>query len=146
MKRILWLVLVVLFLTAGNLYAHCGKCGVGDEAVENAAAQVDEKVAKLTEDLGLDDEQKARLKVIIQEKMDKKQQIMADKHKAMDALHEDFQAKLKEVLTAEQFKKWEAIKADKAGMESKCPMCKEGKMCAMCLLKKKGMGESLDHK
>jgi len=146
MKRVLWMVLAVLFLTAGNLYAHCGKCGVGDAVAENAAAEVDEKVAKLTKDLGLDDAQQVKLKVIIQEKVDKKHQIMDDKHKAMDAVHQDFQAKLKDVLTAEQLTKWEAIKADRGAMEDHCPMCKKGKMCEMCLLKQKGKGEGSDYK
>jgi hypothetical protein len=154
MKRVLGMVLAVLFLTAGNLYAHCGTCGIGEPSAKSSEAMAGEKSDKLAVDLGLNDEQKAKVKAIIQEKLDKKQQLMDDKHKAMDALHEEHKAKLKEVLTEEQMKKWEEMKSSKDGMgdmKEKCPMCKDGKMCEMCKLKKqnkgyiKGEGHAHDH-
>ncbi len=93
----------------------------------DASAMATEKADKWAKDLKLDDEQKGKLQAAIQQKLEKKQQIMDEKHKAMDALHEEFKTNLSGFLSADQLKQWEEMK-DK----SHCPMCKDGKMCDMC--------------
>ncbi|MCR4337058.1 MAG: hypothetical protein NUV91_04545 [Candidatus Omnitrophica bacterium] len=138
MKKITAIILFSLFLTTAA-QANCGKCGVGDKHPEaNKDQMVSEKVAKMTAEFNLTDEQKAQVQNLIQEKMTKKEAIMEEKHKAMQALHEDFHAKLKGVLTEEQIKKWESMKEE-------CPECeKEGKMCKVCAAKK-GKGHDHEH-
>lgn len=135
MQKIMWMVMAVLFLAIGSAQAHCGKCGVGEaapaqmkDAKDSSAAKVD----KLAKDLKLSDEQKVKVEALVKEKLEKKQKIMADKESAMDALHEDFKAKLKSALSEEQYKSWEAG-LDKSGeMKGHCPYCKHGKLCPMC--------------
>lgn len=134
MRKIIGIMLAGLFLVAGNASAHCGKCGIGDAAQgEDMSAMVDERVSKMSKDLELNDEQKGKVAAIMNEKMEKKHALMEEHHKAMDALHEDFQTKLKGVLTEEQMKKWDEKKGD-----GHCPMCKDGKMCDKCKAMKKG--------
>lgn len=139
MKKSLGILLVVLFLTAGNALAHCGKCGMGDDSGMDMKAMAEEKVGKMAKDLSLNDEQKSRVAAIVKEKMEKKHAIMNEKHKAMDDLHEEYKGKLKEVLNEEQLKKWEK---KKYGVEGKCPMCIDGKMCKKCKIKKDREGKS----
>ncbi len=140
MSKVCLSMLVGLFLMTANAQAHCGKCGVGDATHEGAGEMtkgegcpiVGGKLEKLTKELSLTDEQKPQVEAILKEKMEKKQQIMDDKHKAMDALHADFETKLKGVLTEEQAQKWSAHKDSMAEHHGKCPDCKDGKMCEKC--------------
>ena len=122
MKGMITLFFAGMLLIAGNAQAHCGKCGVGDAPKADKGDMIQEKTDKLAHELSLSDEQKVKVPAIITDKMAKKQQIMDEKHKAMDALHEEFQTKLKDVLNKEQMGKWEAMKQNKEGMEGKCPM------------------------
>ncbi len=127
MKKYLMLVVVGVVLSASNgAFAHCGSCGVGD-AVHAEADKAAMKSDKMGEDLGLSDEQKAQVKAAMEEKM-------ALKQAAVDAYH----AKLKTILNEEQLKKYNAMH------EGGCPMCKDGKMCEMCKLKKNGMDKGID--
>ena len=136
MKKILGATLIGLFLAVGMAQAHCGKCGVGEAAKPDMKAMGDAKLEMMKKELVLTDEQAAQVKEIIKIKMEKKEKIMDEKHKAMEALHEDFKVQLKGVLNEAQLKKWEEVKDN-------CPMCKDGKMCEMCM--KKGKGEKTDH-
>lgn len=136
MNKVLAIVITALLLTSGNAQAHCGKCGVGDAPKSDIDTMLNEKTEMLTKKLNLTDDQKAKVQAILKEKMAKKQEIMDQKHNAMDALHEEFKAKLGAILTEEQMKNWEEMKKDSDGMMGKCPMCKDGKMCEVCKLKK----------
>lgn len=136
MKRILGIMLVGLFLAVGTAQAHCGKCGIGESAKPDMKAMAEAKLDMMKKELTLTDVQAAQIKEIMKAKMEKKEKIMDEKHKAMEALHEDFKAQLKGVLNEAQLKKWEEVK-------DKCPMCKDGKMCEMCMKKAKG---DHDHK
>lgn len=49
----------------------------------------------------------------MQEKMDKKKAVHEETEKKMDAIREDFQAKLKTVLTPEQLEKYNSMKDKK---------------------------------
>lgn len=135
MSKVILGLLISLFLMSANAQAHCGKCGIGDSPKEDMSSMVSSKVEKLTKELSLTDEQKGTVEGLIKEKMEKRHQIMEEKHKAMDALHEDFETKVNGVLTAEQKTKWETLKKDDHGAMG-CPDCKDGKMCKKCMLKK----------
>lgn len=134
MKKVLGLLLAGMFFAALNAQAHCGKCGMEDGAhKDDKGAMVSAKVDKLAKELSLTDEQKGKVEGIIKEKMEKKQQLMEEHHKSMDALQEDFKAKLGGVLSAEQMAKWEDMKKDHG---KDCPDCKDGKICKTCKMKK----------
>ena len=74
-------------------------------------------MAKMAEELKLTDDQKAKLKEARQEQMEKMRAIRSDdsltqeqKREKTRALREDFNKKVKEILTAEQFEKWEKMR------------------------------------
>ncbi|MCB9771904.1 MAG: hypothetical protein H6754_05085 [Candidatus Omnitrophica bacterium] len=137
MKKIIGLIVAGLLISSSQVFAHCGKCGVGDAHPESdVSAMVTKKSDMLAKELKLSDEQKTKVQAILKEKMDKKAKIMDEKHAAMTSLHEEFKAKLGTVLTPEQMKNWEAMMDKSSEKGVKCPMCKDGKMCKMCQLKK----------
>lgn len=143
MNKVFAIMFASLLLVTGTAQAHCGKCGVGDTDAPKADfdAMAKEKAEKLTQELKLTDEQKTQVQAIVKDKLAKKQALMDEKHKAMDALHEEFKTKLGAVLNPEQMKSWETMKSDPDNMKEKCPMCKDGKMCEMCAMKKGKNGD-----
>jgi hypothetical protein len=141
MNKIFAILLTSMFLIVGNAQANCGKCGIGDAPKADVNAMITEKVEMLTKELKLNDEQKMKVEALINEKMAKKQEMREQKLKAMEALHEEFKTKLSSILTAEQMTSWETMMKNPESMMAKCPMCKDGKMCEMCLLKKKKMAQ-----
>lgn len=121
MKKLVILTVLLAFAGVTPVFAHCGKCGVGDKKVMDA----DAKVQKLTKKLGLSQEQADKLKPVIQEKLDKKKALHEKKKADMQAIHDDFKAKLKGILTPEQLQKYETMKSEK--MEDKGSMMHEHK-------------------
>ena len=92
------------------------------EKMKNATPEekVEMRTNKMSEKLGLDENQKKKVKEIFatqqKENMAAKEEIKAEREKAraemkatMKKQHEVLKAKLKPVLTEEQFKKWEAM-------------------------------------
>jgi periplasmic protein CpxP/Spy len=136
MKRVIGMVLVGLFIAVGSAQAQCGKCGMGDEAKVERQDMVGEKLNQMSKDLKLSAEQRVQVESILKEKMEKKHQIMEQHKAAMEALHGEFKAKLKSVLSEEQMTKWEAQKDKMGDMKGKCPHCKKGEMCEKCKSKK----------
>jgi Spy/CpxP family protein refolding chaperone len=70
-----------------------------------------EQIAK---DLGLSDDQKAKVKAVLEEQQKKMQELRAntglsqeDKRAKMKEMRENFVEKMKEILTPEQFEKWQ---------------------------------------
>ncbi len=127
MKRnLLILTTLGISLSLGSMvYAHCGKCGVGDD---NHAEKKMDKMDKMSDGLNLTPEQTAQIDAIKKEK-----------HEKIDALHEETKAKIKALLNDEQKAKFDAMHqpGDEHGM--KCgPECKDG--CTKeCKMKKKKM-------
>ena len=146
MKKFLALVIAGLLTSSTYAFAHCGTCGVGEPHGKDTAPNVSDKVDMMAKELKLTDEQKDKVKSILNEKMDKKEKIMDDKSKAMDALHDEFKTKLGSVLTPEQMKNWEDMKKKADDHEGKCPLCKEGKMCEECMKAKGQKDKEHDHK
>ena len=99
------------------------------EKIKNATPEekVEMRTEKLSEKLGLDENQKKKVKEILiaqqnenkavrEEIKAEREKIKAEREKAraemkanMKKQHEELKAKLKPVLTEEQFKKWEAM-------------------------------------
>lgn len=92
------------------------------EKMKNATPEerVELRTEKLSEKLGLDETQKKKVKEIlaaqqqenkaaIEEMKAEREKALAEKKAMMKKQHEVLKAKLKPVLTEEQFKKWEAM-------------------------------------
>lgn len=109
MKKLIILTVLLAFAGVTPVFAHCGKCGVGDD---KKVMDVDAKVEKLTKKLGLSEDQANKLRPVLQEKMDKKKALKEKKMADMQAIHDDYQAKLKGILTPEQLTKYEAMKKE----------------------------------
>lgn len=114
------LVFVITLLVAVGVQAQDRK-----EKIKNATPEerVEKRTEKISEKLGLDETQKKKVKEIFeaQEKENKaeREAMKAEREKARAAMkesmkkqHEELKAKLKPVLTAEQFKKWEALQKE----------------------------------
>ena len=102
------------------------------EKMKNATPEerVEMRTAKLSEKLGLDENQKKKVKEIFaaeqkenkvareemkaeREKMKaEREKAIAEKKAIMKKQHEELKAKLKPILTEEQFKKWEAMQKE----------------------------------
>lgn len=74
---------------------------------------VDERVTRLTEQLTLTDEQKPKVKALLEDQAKKQAEFrdlpQEDRRAKMQAAREEMTKKMKEILTAEQFKKYEAL-------------------------------------
>jgi protein CpxP len=92
------------------------------EKMKNATPEerVELRTEKLSEKLGLDENQKKKVKEIFaaQQKENKglreemkaeREKALAEKKAIVKKQHEELKAKLKPILTEEQFKKWEAM-------------------------------------
>ena len=145
MNKMIWMVLIGLFVCTGSVQANCGKCVMVDVPKADEQGMIKEHLDKMSSTLALTPEQKVQLEAIMKEKMAAKRQIMEHKEAAMKALQEQFKTKLKGVLTEEQMKKWEAKKEGQCDMKGKCPDCKKGKKCPKCQLKKASSGHGHEH-
>ena len=92
------------------------------EKLKNATPEerVEMRTDKMSEKLGLDENQKKKVKevfaaqqkenaVVREEMKAKREKALAEKKAIMKKQHEELKAKLKPILTEEQFKKWEAM-------------------------------------
>ena len=102
------------------------------EKMKNATPEerVEMRTAKLSEKLGLDENQKKKVKeifasqqkenMVVREEMKaerekmkaEREKAIAEKKAIMKKQHEELKAKLKPILTEEQFKKWEAMQKE----------------------------------
>ena len=95
------------------------------ERIKDATPEerVEMRTEKLSEKLGLDENQKAKVKEVLlsQQKENKevREEMKADREKAraemkatMKKQHEELKAKLKPILTEDQYKKWEAMQKE----------------------------------
>lgn len=82
-----------------------GKQGKGGTSVER-------QLERMTKSLELTDAQKPKVKALLEDISKKREELrsntnQSERREKMRALMEDEQKKLKEILTADQFKKWE---------------------------------------
>lgn len=118
-KRIL--IRVALSLVIGILGFQ--QLGSAAEKAETPMPQTEQRISairdrlkEIAEKLGLSDEQKERIKPILRSEMEKMRQLRRDdalsrteKLKKFQSLHEEITPKLKSILTAEQFEKWQKL-------------------------------------
>ena len=121
--------------SASFVSAHCGHYGIGDEKSAPAKmGNVDDKVNHLAKSLGLSDAQKSQVKPVIEEFWTKKEAMMKQHKEQMEAIHKEKADKLSAILTPEQKKKWDAMKAEdmKKGGKDKGKGKNKGKACEHC--------------
>jgi periplasmic protein CpxP/Spy len=89
---------------------------------------VEQQMERMTEALTLTDEQKPKVKAVLEESTKKRQAIMSDSsiersqmREKMQPIMEEQNKKMKEILTADQFKKYEDMRqnAKKGGKKKK---------------------------
>jgi protein CpxP len=118
---------LVAILAAGSLLALSPALRAQEEKKDEKAAvakaekrggqrpSVQERLDRMTEQLKLTDEQKPKVKAILEEqdkKMEELRQVAPEERREKGrALREETAKKMKEVLTAEQFTKWEEMRA-----------------------------------
>ena len=115
------LVFVMTLLVAFGVSAQDRK-----EKIKNVTPEerVEMRTKKLSEKLSLDENQKKKVKEIlvaqqneskaVREKIKaEREKVRAEMKEALKKQHEELKAKLKTVLTDEQFKKWEAMQNEK---------------------------------
>ena len=77
---------------------------------------VRERITKLAADLNLTNEQKARLRDHLQNQLEKRQALRnatpPERRQLARALRDELDAKMKEVLTGEQYQKWQTRRTD----------------------------------
>jgi len=70
MKKTAFLLTATVLLSTTLAMAHCGMCGLGKSG-EISDNWVEKKVANMTENLGLSEDQAAQVKALMTEKMEK---------------------------------------------------------------------------
>ena len=78
---------------------------------------VDQQMERMNEELKLTDEQKPKVKTVLENSQKKRQELFADssvtgddRRTKMQSIMEEQNKKLKEILTAEQYTKWEEMR------------------------------------
>jgi periplasmic protein CpxP/Spy len=101
---------MVMFTSSAMAQAQQGRGQRGPEA----------QLERLTTELKLDDKQKARAKTVLEEQIKQMQalredsgQSPEDRRAKMQSIRQEGNKKMKEILTAEQFKKYEELQAQR---------------------------------
>jgi Spy/CpxP family protein refolding chaperone len=96
-------------------------------AAGDRADALRERMKEVSKELGLTEQQKEKLKPILQAEMEKLKALRDDtslsrraKFKALRAIQSEYKPQVKAVLTPEQYKKWEKMRAERrAGRRGK---------------------------
>jgi|SRR6266446_5068157 Spy/CpxP family protein refolding chaperone len=98
-------------LVAGSSIANAQDAKEGKGKGKRGFPSLQERLDRMTEKLKLTDEQKPKVEAVLKE-TDKKRQALApeDRRTKGRELMEEQDKKLKEVLTAEQYEKWEKMR------------------------------------
>ncbi len=128
MKKFIFVLVALVMLTTAPAFAHCGKCGIGDEKGHEKGGMkgemtdaskgemADKRIKKLTKQLDLSPEQAKQVEALMDTKMEKKKAIHEEVEKKMEAIREEYKAGLKSILTPEQLVKYESLKDEKGNM------------------------------
>ncbi|HCV42425.1 MAG TPA: hypothetical protein DGH68_03005 [Bacteroidetes bacterium] len=110
-----------LFIALAIVFGLCLQSAVAQTATpqpdkEKMKAEVAEKakaeLAKIAEELKLTPDQKAQMKTIITERMEKTQAVYKEVEPKLQAIKDDARGKMRAVLTPEQQTKWDKMKAE----------------------------------
>ena len=107
-------IVAISLVASGSLSsAQEAKDGKGKRAMPT----VQERLDRMTEELKLTDEQKPKVKAVLEASDKKRQELFADssvpreqRREKMQALMEEQNKKLKEILKPEQYEKWEKMR------------------------------------
>ncbi len=104
---------VAAFVIGGLLV--CSSAGWAQDNKEKsgkrAMPSVQERLDRMTEELKLTDDQKPKVKAVLEETDKKRQEVPREERRdKMPAIMEEQNKKLKEILTADQFTKWEKLR------------------------------------
>src|SRR5437016_2494938 len=111
---------VIAVLALGGLVASSNLAGAQDEKPggrKGRAPSVEQRMERMTEELKLTDEQKPKVKAVLEDTQKKRQELFSDSNVPREERRDKMQAimdketkKLKEILTEEQFTKWEKMR------------------------------------
>ena len=108
------LVVAVLALCSGPANAQDAEKGKGKRG-----PSVEQQMTRLTEALSLTEEQKPKVKAVLEESQKKRQEIFADsslsredRMEKLRPIQQDQDKKFKEILTADQYDKYEKMRAE----------------------------------
>ena len=84
---------------------------------KRGAPSVEQQMERINENLKLTDEQKPKVKAVLEDSQKKRQELMADssvtgedRRTKMQSIMEEQNKKFKEILTADQFTKWQEMR------------------------------------
>lgn len=107
-RKIVTVLVGMMLVTGGTAYAHCGACGVGDEAEAKEMKMDKKKMAKHMDKwhhkLGLSEDQAAKMDAAKKTKMDK-----------IAAAEKEYMTTLKSILNEEQMSKYQKMMGDHHG-------------------------------
>ena len=109
---------LVAALALGGLVACSTLANAQDNAPKKKRGMsIEQQMERLTETLTLTDEQKPKVKAVLEKSSKKRQEIMSDStidrsqmREKMQPITEEQNKKMKEILTAEQFKKYQDMR------------------------------------
>jgi len=108
MKKVIYLAIAVFLLS--TIPAMVYACpGMDSMSIEE---KTEKKMVKLTDKLGLTEEQAAQIKVLVTEKLTKKKAIWDAKIAEIKVVKEEYSAKIQAVLTDEQKTKYDEMKKE----------------------------------
>jgi Spy/CpxP family protein refolding chaperone len=96
-----------------------GQEGAGKRPAGAHGPNAEERMKVMSEKLGLDEKQKEQLKPVMQAQQDKMREIFSDANLAREqkaekfkAVRDEFDAKIKTILTPEQVEKWQKMREE----------------------------------
>jgi Spy/CpxP family protein refolding chaperone len=118
MRTILTAVLLCSALSLSPV-ARAAEKPAGDKAGGDRAAKMRERMQEMTEKLGLNESQKEKFRGVWQERMEKSKEIFGDsnlsqeqKMEKMKAIRDEYEPKIKAILTPEQAEKWQKMQEE----------------------------------
>ena len=108
---------IVTGLVLGSLLALSNICMAQDEKGERKKGpSVQMRLDRMTEELKLTDEQKPKVKAVLEETQKKMQELRdvprEERRDKLTAIRENEDKKLKEILTSDQYSKWEKMREE----------------------------------
>ena len=120
MKKTTLLLITVFLLATTPAFAHCGTCGIGEGKGSKGSGSEDwvqKKTEKMTEKLGLSEEQAADLKSLLEAKKAAKMKMKEDFRSGLDAILTDEQKAKKEAMMKEKGSKKGSDKGEMKGSD-----------------------------
>jgi len=105
MKKLLVLVVTLIYLGPGLAFAHCGTCAASEKIEAKRQKYHEKKMKKITKMLGLSEEQVEKFKAAMKNKHDQKKVIKDEMRQKMEVVYTAFKAEISGFLSPPQVKK-----------------------------------------